>query len=253
MIVKAFRLGIFFLTILIFFRCGLRKEENINSIYFDGDFYLIINSDDSLNGIFNNDFAIEMWVSGIDDSTIHDRVILSLARHNRDILQLREDAKYLSQLIFTLEGNIFRYNKLEDDYRGHRFYHICVTRSGNIIYLYMNGTIIDQFPILIDLAIDKILIGASALGFSDSTLWIGYMDEFRIWSVYKDNSAIQFHYNNPDKLCIHYSESCINSLKVIYRFNDRLRDIIPNEAKGIYDAMVVGNITGINWSSKSVR
>jgi len=252
-IIKAFRLGIYLLTILIFFRCGLRKEENINSIYFDGDFYLIINSDDSLNGIFNNDFAIEMWVSGIDDSTIHDRVILSLARHNRDILQLREDAKYLPQLIFTLDGKIYRCDVFGDEYRHNKFYHIAVSKSGSTVFLYINGIVIDQFPVLSDLAIDKILIGASALGFSDSTLWIGYIDEFRIWSVYKDNSAIQFHYNNPNKLCIHYSESCINSLKVIYRFNDRHRDIIPNEAKGIYDAMVVGNITGSNWSSKSVR
>lgn len=230
--------------------CDLfRDEPEINSIRFDGDFHLMVEADSVLREAFGGSFAIEMWIMGDTVKTLFDRPVVSLSGEREELLGVYEFHKDSSVLFISAGGDTMFLSLLGDDYRRKSFYHVCVTRQYDILYVSVNGSFAGKMVVPgKGFSVDEIYIGGNAGG----KRWRGYMDEFRLWKCYKSPSFVEFHYNNPDKLCIHYSEDCLDDLVILYRFNESWYDEIPNEAAPDCCARVVGNVSENNWVDKGV-
>ncbi|RKY48868.1 MAG: hypothetical protein DRP91_05265 [Candidatus Neomarinimicrobiota bacterium] len=224
-------------------------EAEINSIYFDGDFHLVVEADSLLGEAFSGDFAVEMWIMGDTVKTLFDRPIVSLSGGGEELFGVYESWKDSSVMFVSARGDTTFFSVLGGDYRGVNFYYVCVTRLYDVLYVSVNGSPVGRMNLLRKgFSVDGVYIGGNNSG----NRWHGYLDEFRIWKCYKSPSFVSFHYKNPDKLCIHYAEDCLDDLVVLFRFNKSRSDKIPDEANFNLYARISGNISGDNWTDKGV-
>ena len=170
--------------------------------------------------VLNNNFTIQIILSGDSVDTNEQLSILSLVNADGDILFSinREPDKNNSISIYKDNERVGNYELSSLDWSScSTFYMLSIVQDTDAgeISVYINDSKIADNLDLINNS-DKCSISIGAISNSEHTVlqnfWCGYIDEFRIWETNLSSDEITFHNNNRSKISESSSSSYISSL-----------------------------------------
>lgn len=100
-----------------------------------------------------------------------------------------------------------------------RFYLLQVLSDGDSLSIFINNNKIfsDQADIMIQGA--SLMIGAKANPNQAENMWVGYIDEVRLWDGALSDEVRAMHYNYPEKLSPSMQDNTICNLRGLWTFN----------------------------------
>ena len=227
----------------------LIDDEQYNSIYLSGGGWIQFNGSDVQDHL-NNDFTIQLWISGDTDTSNDAKALLTILNNNNEVvLGLFRDTSIPDAI------NIYLNNELVSTIQNDQlnwlistFNLITISSNNNIIKLYVNKTEAFSFEI-VDLNINSsdLIFGAKVNSSQTiaTNFWTGYIDEIRLWDKALSGSEIAFHIDNPTKLIS--SNGCYNSSGEAQNEHTNLTDC-ENDGNiwtGIYADEALENLKGL--------
>jgi len=253
------RINILLLVFILFFMsCEEEPKIGINSLRFEGSYYLEVPNSASIKSLLTGNFTIEMWAAG--NSILPDVArTLFMAGNNEGGNEIGiYQGPYDSSLVWVfVDDKLFGDFNIPDlDWRIKKMHHLCLIRVDNFISFYFDG-ILKRRKAISDLDLDigssNMLIGADydppSVNSNEGNFWYGYIDEVRIWNKDLISTDVEFHYKNPDKLTRHFSEAGLDSLKGLWRFNEEDNEVLPDESGSKNDAYIRGNNNIVYWDT----
>ena len=235
------------LSILIFVSCTdiLNDNEQYNSVHLKGGGWIQFNALDIENYLDNN-FSLQLWISGDSDESNNTKTILSILNENDN-----------NEIIFGLFRNTTINNGIDVylnetlietiindnlDWPTSTFNLITITCEDvldveeDIIKIFINDTEVFSYnQINLQINGNDLIIGGKVNTSKTiaSNFWTGYIDEMRLWSKTLIIDEIIFHVNNPNKLISsntgNYSDNILCDLVGLWRFNYNNPSYIIND------------------------
>jgi len=249
---------------------GCGKEEPVDppvdSMKFEGQYYLEVANTNDLKDIFtgnitqslSGDFSIEVWAAG--GSTLPTQALaIFMAGNNNggNEIGIYQGAYDSSQVIVFIDDRALGYFSVPGlDWRRKRMHHLCLVRNGEIVTFYFDGDLLGMQIIAnlkVDIQSSHILFGADydppGLNSNVGNLWVGYLDEIRLWSKALTSREVHFRAHHPDKLMEHYSVDDLLKIKGLWRFDHSVNGAIPDESGNANHARLRGASTTIIWDT----
>ena len=187
--------------------------------------------------VLNDNFTIQIILSGDSIDTNEQLSILSLVNTDGDILFSinREPDKDNSIAIYKDNERVGSYESPSLDWSScSTFYMLSIvqdTDTGEISVYIDDSKIADDIEVIDNS--DKCSISIGAISNSEHSVlqnfWCGYIDEFRIWNTNLSSDEITFHSNNRSKISESSSSSYMSNLYGMWdcnltgtNFNDEL-------------------------------
>jgi len=240
-----------------FFNCSEPVvEESTNSIRLGGACYIEVANSDTLESIFSGDFSLELWAMADASLPTSPRCLLMVGNDaGGDELAIYQGAEDSSLIVVYVDEQLFGSFKISGlDWRRSYFHYVCLTEADNVVSFYFDGIKISSRLIAgLNLAIgtSNLLIGADydALNSNVGNYWRGNFDEVRLWTRCLDDSEVQFHFNNPDKLLELYVPADLATLAGLWRFNAVFSSSVNDESGWGQVTTLRGSTANITWSS----
>ena len=199
----------------------LTNDETYKSVYLKGGSWIEFQNAD-IQSYLNNNFTIQIWVSGTSNSSNDAKALLSILDNddNSIILGLFRNTSadnaldmYLNgELIETITNNNLNWTQVS-------FNLLTITSeslndgSGNTtIKVFINDTEAFQSnPVNFNISDNNLIIGGrvnTSQTYAEN-FWMGLIDEIRLWNYPLNIDEITFHMNNPEKLNV--SSGCSNT------------------------------------------
>ncbi|RKY56073.1 MAG: hypothetical protein DRP89_02110 [Candidatus Neomarinimicrobiota bacterium] len=253
------RINILLLIFILFYStCEEEPKIGINSLRFEGDYYLEVPNSKSIISLVEGSFTIEMWAAGSSSSPDVARTLFMVGNNEGGNEIGIYQGPYDSSLVWVfVDDKLFgSFNIHNLDWRVKKMHHLCLIRVDNFISFYFDG-ILKRREAISDLDLDigssNMLIGADydppGVNSNEGNFWYGYIDEVRIWSKDLKSTDVEFHYKNPDKLTQHYSKEGLNTLIGLWRFNNEDSEVVLDESSSQNDAYIRGNNGEVYWDT----
>ena len=253
---------VFIVSILFFLSCEEEPKIGINSLRFEGDYYLEIPNSASIKSLVAGKyFTIEMWAAGSSSSPDIARTLFMVGNNEGGNEIGIYQGPYDSSLVWVyVDDKLFgSFNIPNLDWRVKKIHYLSLVRVDNFISFYFDGTLRGMKSILdldLDIGSSNMLIGADydppGVNSNEGNFWYGYIDEVRIWNKDLISTDVEFHYKNPDKFTRHFSEAGLDSLKGLWRFNNEESEVVPDESGSQNNAYIRGNNSIVYWDTFGV-
>ena len=198
--------------LFIFVSCTdliLNDSSGYNSIQLNGNAWIHITNDltnDNDISIIDDEFTLEFWFTGGNSGMSESSCLVSIIEPNGSIeFGIFKDPSTPNILDFWLEDTRLESISLDLDLNNaSNFHHIAITSNENI-QIYINGQSVKTYSgVSININDNDLVIGGkvnrelSVLG----NFWIGNFDEMRLWGTILNESIIDYHVKNPNKLVL---------------------------------------------------
>ena len=262
--------NILLILFIIFFQTSCidiftyNEENYYESVHIQGGGWLKFYEENSINQLmFENDFTFQVWFSGQLNTDDEANCILSINGLNTDINIYRNPTIHNQLMVYDntilisiLEFDNFVFNQNES------FILLTVRKSQNQIcidfnndYTYndsRNSLCFDNNETL------NLIVGANLENDYPENLWYGYIDEIRLWDVALQDSIINFHNMNPDKISSSYNDEHLTNLIGLWDFRiDMEQESFSNIFQDIYQNPIFINLftldSAINKMSQNGR
>ncbi len=188
----------------------LTSEQNdYRSVYFSGGGWVQFNGLET-NTYLNNNFTLQMWVSGSEQNSNDTKTILSVIDDNNDqvLFGLFRNTTINNAIDIYIDGNYIDTVTNDDlDWSKIKFNLISITseetNNTNLIKVFINEN--EEFTnsdFDLQLGSNDLIIGAKVNSSQTqaSNFWTGYFDEIRLWNDALTSDEISFHFATPNKL-----------------------------------------------------
>ena len=207
---------------IIFNSCTdmLINDETYKSICFRGGSWIEFQNDD-IEDYLNNDFSLQLWISGNSNSSNDGKAVLSILDNNNSILfglfrntsaDNALDIYLEGELIETITNDNLNWSKVAFNFLTITSESLNDGTENTLIKVFINDTQSFQSnPLNFNIGENNLIFGARVNTSQTyaSNFWMGLIDEIRLWDYALNINEIAFHMNNPSKLNI--SNGCSNS------------------------------------------
>jgi len=213
-----------------------------NALQFDGHTY--VDATDICKYDYANVVTVECWVNKTGDNSSYASEIIwacnAAAGDNNYLLFVDHADGHVFLTSKNTSGNIHEMHFAKSAILGKGWHHVAVTidNSSGVARLYIDG-LPPSYPkepvSLAPLPYGTVFsIGQEFDGMNPSDLFVGQIDEFRIWNKILDQSAIQKNMNNT----LTGNEE---DLVAYYNFDQQTGHLVADVVNG-FDGEIVGNI-----------
>ena len=198
---------------LITFRCSeiLINDDSYNSIYLKGGGWIQYQAEDL--DLLNNNFSLEMWVSGADSDSDDSSMLVSILNNNNEIIfGLSRDISVDDVINLYIDNQMVQSIQNDDiDWSSGSFNLITISSDNDVIKIHINKEEVHSVNYDLQIGTSDFIVGARVNDSQTiaSNFWYGYIDEIRLWGKALSDDEIAFHIDNPTKLVSFYG--CDNS------------------------------------------
>lgn len=238
--------------------------------YFDGYSYLLTPNRNEFNFATTDDFTISFWTKGISIAQNNTDVDYNQLISKKGVIWKQtygKQKKYQNDIVVEVDHvsssfwnestNVYPYdfrlfndaspNNSKIEFRrsdginicsltgskpgGAAWCHVSVTKSGSLLTMYLNGTVVDQKTDNTKNPVNKhsIMFGSDNMNFSAG--YTGYMDEIRFYDKAFSQSTIQTLANNTNQSC--YQTAVVGN--VFYRRGKLVISALDHRYYNIFD------------------
>ena len=211
------------ILMLIFNSCTdmLINDETYKSVNLKGGSWIEFQSAD-IQDYLNNNFTLQLWISGNTNSSNNAKTLLSILNDNDNsiIFGLFRNTSIDNSLdIYLPNGDIETISNDNLNWSQISFNLITITSESlndgsgdSTIKVFINDAeVFESQPINFNIGDNNLIIGGrvnTSQTYADN-FWIGLIDEIRLWDYPLTTDEISFHMNNPTKLNV--SSGCSDS------------------------------------------
>ena len=215
--------------------------SDYNSIHLKGGGWLQFNGSE-INSYLNNNFSLQLWVSGDTNESSDSKTLLSILEDNNNqvIFGLFRNTTVDNGIDVYFYGDYVNTITSDDlDWTKTIFNLLTITSEetdsgNNLIKIFINDTeVFNNQDIDLQLGDNNLIIGGKVNSSQTvaSNFWTGYIDEIRLWDAALTTNEISFHFTNPHKIITSidnpetdivegsYEDSRLCNLVGLWRFN----------------------------------
>ena len=186
------------------------EQSEYKSVYFNDGGWIQFNGLET-NSYLNNNFTLQMWVSGSEQNSNDSKTLLSIIDDNNEqvLFGLFINTTINNAMDVYIDGNYVDTVTNDDlDWSKIKFNLISISseetnNNTNLIKIFVNEN--EEFTnsdFDVQLGNNDLIIGGkvnSSLT-QASNFWTGYFDEIRLWNDALTSDEIGFHFSTPEKL-----------------------------------------------------
>ncbi|MAV64295.1 MAG: hypothetical protein CBD97_00995 [Pelagibacteraceae bacterium TMED237] len=219
----------------------LTNDNSYNSVYLNGGGWIQFKGQDL--DVLNNDFSLEIWVSGSKPSSDDASMLISVLNDSNElILALSRDISIDNAINLYLNNQMVQTIVNNDlDWSTSGFDLITISSENDVIKIHINKTEVYTESYNLDIEGNDFIVGGKVSTAQDivGNFWYGYIDEIRLWSKALTDDEISFHIDNPSKLVSSYGCDDV-------QFTNSIDcEEAGNTWSGGYDDIFLGNLKGL--------